>query len=38
MKDMKFIVKQYNKFMQMPVQSANLPDDQAMEITDLYLD
>ena len=35
MKDMEFIAKQYNRFMQMSVQSANLPDDQAMEIADL---
>lgn len=38
MKDMEFIAKQYNRFMQMTVQSANLPDDQAMEVADLYPD
>lgn len=38
MKDMEFIAKQYNRFMQMSVQSANLPDEQAMEIADLYPD
>lgn len=36
MQDKMFIVQQYNRFMQMSVQSANLPDDQAMEVADLY--
>jgi len=36
MQDKKFIAQQYNRFMQMSVQSANLPDDQAMEVADLY--
>jgi len=38
MQDKKFIAQQYNRFMQMSVQSANLPDDQAMEVADLYPD
>lgn len=36
MQDKMFIAQQYNRFMQMSVQSANLPDDQAMEVADLY--
>lgn len=36
MQDKMFIAQQYNRFMQMLVQSANLPDDQAMEVADLY--
>lgn len=36
MQDKMFIAQQYNQFMQMLVQSANLPDDQAMEVADLY--
>ncbi len=31
-----FLAQQYNRFMQMSVQSANLPDDEAMEVADLY--
>lgn len=38
MQNKEFIAKQYNRFMQMTVQSANLPDDQAMEVADLYPD
>lgn len=38
MQDKKFIAQQYNRFMQMSVQFANLPDDQAMEVADLYPD
>lgn len=36
MADAKFIAQQFNRFLQMSIQSANLPDDQAMEIADLY--
>lgn len=36
MQDKMFIAQQYNRFMQISVQSANLPDDQAMEVADLY--
>lgn len=36
MQDKMFIAQQYNRFMQMSVQFANLPDDQAMEVADLY--
>lgn len=36
MQNKMFIAQQYNRFMQMSVQSANLPDDQAMEVADLY--
>lgn len=36
MQDKMFIAQQYNRFMQMSVQSANLPDNQAMEVADLY--
>jgi len=32
----KFLAQQMNRFLQMSVQSANLPDNQAMEIADLY--
>lgn len=31
-----FIAQQYNRFMQMSVQGANLNDEQAMEVADLY--
>ncbi len=31
-----FIAQQYNRFMQMSVQGANLTDEQAMEVADLY--
>lgn len=31
-----FLAQQMNRFMQMSVQSANLEDDKAMEIADLY--
>ena len=34
--DKRFIAKQLNRFMQMQVQSANLDDDKAMEVADLY--
>lgn len=34
--DKRFIAKQLNRFMQMQVQSANLEDDKAMEVADLY--
>ena len=36
MADKKFLAKQLNRFMQMQVQSANLDDDKAMEVADLY--
>ena len=36
MTDKKFLAKQLNRFMQMQVQSANLDDDKAMEVADLY--
>lgn len=36
MMDKKFLAKQMNRFMQMQVQDANLPDDKAMEVADLY--
>lgn len=36
MNDKIFLAKQMNRFMQMQVQSANLPDDRAMEVADLY--
>jgi len=36
MANKEFIAMQMNRFMQMQVQSANLPDDQAMEYADLY--
>jgi hypothetical protein len=36
MMDKKFIAKQLNRFMQMSVQAANLDDDKAMEVADLY--
>lgn len=36
MADKRFLAKQLNRFMQMQVQSANLPDDKAMEVADLY--
>lgn len=34
--DKKYLAQQMNRFLQLSVQSANLPDDQAMEIADLY--
>ena len=34
--DKRFIAKQLNRFMQMQVQSANLDDEMAMEVADLY--
>lgn len=34
--DKRFVAKQFNRFMQMQVQSANLDDDKAMEVADLY--
>lgn len=34
--DKNLLAKQMNRFMQMSVQSANLPDDKAMEVADLY--
>lgn len=34
--DKRFIAKQLNRFMQMQVQSANLDDEKAMEVADLY--
>ena len=36
MTDKRFLAKQLNRFMQMQVQSANLSDEQAMEVADLY--
>lgn len=36
MVDKRFLAKQYNRFLQMTVQSANLEDDKAMEVADLY--
>lgn len=36
MADMEFLAKQFNRFMQMSVQSANLSDEKAMEVADLY--
>lgn len=33
-----FLAQQMNRFVQMSVQSANLTDEQAMQITDLYPD
>ena len=36
MVDKKFLAKQMNRFLQMTVQSANLDDDKAMEVADLY--
>lgn len=36
MQDKLFIAQQYNRFMQMSVQAAKLPDDRAMEVADLY--
>ncbi len=34
--DKRLLAKQFNRFMQMQVQSANLDDDKAMEVADLY--
>ena len=34
--DKMLIAQQYNRFMQMSVQAANLDDDKAMEVADLY--
>ena len=34
--DKKYIAKQINRLLQMQVRSANLPDDKAMEVADLY--
>lgn len=34
--DKRFIAQQFNRFMQMQVQTANLDDDKAMEVADLY--
>lgn len=34
--DKRFLAKQFNRFMQMQVQSAKLDDDKAMEVADLY--
>lgn len=31
-----YVAQQMNRFIQMQIQGANLPDDQAMEIADLY--
>lgn len=31
-----FIAQQYNRFLQMNLQSANLDDEKAMEVADLY--
>lgn len=36
MTNMEFLAKQFNRFMQIQIASANLPDDQAMEVADLY--
>lgn len=36
MVDKKIVAKQLNRFMQMSVQAANLDDDKAMEVADLY--
>lgn len=36
MADKKFLAQQMNRFVQMSVQSANLTDDKAMEVADLY--
>lgn len=36
MVDKKFLAKQFNRFMQMQVQSASLDDEKAMEVADLY--
>ena len=32
----KFLAQQMNRFVQMTVQAANLTDEKAMEIADLY--
>lgn len=34
--DKKLIAQQMNRFVQMTIQAANLSDDQAMEVADLY--
>ena len=36
MADKILLAKQMNRFMQMQVQAANLDDDKAMEVADLY--
>lgn len=36
MTDKKMLARQMNRFMQMQVQAANLDDDKAMEVADLY--
>lgn len=36
MMDKNFVAKQMNRFLQMSVQTANLPDEKAMEVADLY--
>lgn len=36
MMDKKFLAQQMNRFVQLSVQSANLTDEKAMEIADLY--
>lgn len=36
MSDKKRIAQQINRFLQMAVQSANLPEEQALEVADLY--
>lgn len=36
MKDKNLLAKQMNRFMQMSVQNANLSDEKAMEVADLY--
>lgn len=38
MTDKKMLARQMNRFMQMQVQAANLDDDKAMEVADLYLE
>lgn len=36
MANREFIAQQYNRFLQMNLQSANLDDEKAMEVADLY--
>lgn len=36
MVDKRFLATQFNRFLQMTLQSANLEDDKAMEVADLY--
>ena len=36
MPNREFLAQQFNRFMQMNLQAANLNDDQAMEVADLY--